>query len=328
MSRTTRSHGSARCRRSWRRHACATRTSPVERFSVADKCRVAPRTSIGKFLSRFAEDPHHALGLCSARGRRRGFDPPQLRRWTGHGPAFSAWLALTAALRFPLELVPGLFCLRSQTGKPLRRQVANELRRREGRIAVRFPEGCAARRAPRRDRDRTSATETRRRRSPRYRNRREDIRRKVGEVVGDDMLRAAADCRRQDVAVVGIGKFERPDQRLVSGDQRLRKMLAHACRWERTLRSRCGFRSRRFTVHSSRIPFGPSRPGTVWAWWKRRRMSRLRNGYRTLASRRATRRSASCIKTHRTLGRVGRGRRAPHGARRRDGPCRPSDRRA
>ena len=48
-----------------------------------------------------------------------------------------------------------------------------------------------------------------------------DPSRKVGQVVGDDMLRAAADRRRQDVAVVGIRKFERCDQRLEAGDQSL-----------------------------------------------------------------------------------------------------------
>ena len=41
------------------------------------------------------------------------------------------------------------------------------------------------------------------------------------------MLRAAADRRGQDMAVVGVRKFERLDQRLVPGDQRLREMFVH-----------------------------------------------------------------------------------------------------
>ena len=74
------------------------------------------------------------------------------------------------------------------------------------------------------------------------------------------MLRAAADCRRQDVAVVGIGKFERPDQRLVSGDQRLRKMLAHGMSLgaDTSFKMRLSFEE----VHRPLVenPFGPSRP--------------------------------------------------------------------
>ena len=50
------------------------------------------------------------------------------RRLTGT----PAWLTPMATLRFTLELGPVLFRLRSQPGKPLRGQVANELRRREG----------------------------------------------------------------------------------------------------------------------------------------------------------------------------------------------------
>ena len=107
--------------------------------------------------------------------------------------------------RFPLELVPVLLDLRSQPGKPLSRQVANERRRRERRIAVRLPKDaqhtkrfggieieCPGQKTVGVDRLDIEAPK--------------DPSRKVGQVVGDDMLRAAADRRRQDVAVVGIRK--------------------------------------------------------------------------------------------------------------------------
>ena len=166
---------------------------------------------------------------------------------------------LTAARRFPLELVPALPYLRSQPRKPLRRQVADEFRRREGRIAVRLLKG--AQHAKRFggieivrpgqkpvgvDRLDIEASE--------------DLGRKVGQVVGDDILCAAADRRRQDVAVVGIRKFERPDQRLVSGDQRLRKMLVHGI----ALGADAAFKMRLLFEEVQRPlvenPFGPSRP--------------------------------------------------------------------
>ena len=40
---------------------------------------------------------------------------------------------------------------------------------------------------------------------------REDLGRKVGQIVGDDKLRVATDRCRQDAAVVGTREFERPD---------------------------------------------------------------------------------------------------------------------
>ena len=171
-----------------------------------------------------------------------------------------------------------------------------------------------------------SGTGTRRRRLPRYRISRGPGR-KVDQIVGDRVPCTAADRRRQDMAAVGIGKFERPDRWLVSGDQRLRKMLVHGM----PLGADAPFKMRllfeQFRVHSSRIR-SVHRPRNNPAWWKRKRMSLLRNGNRTFASGRATRRSAGCFKTHRTPGQDGRDRRAPHGARHRGGPCRPSGRRA
>ena len=166
---------------------------------------------------------------------------------------------LPAALRFPLELVPALVCLRRQLGKPLSRQVANESRRREGRIAVRLPQG--AQHAKRfggieieRPGQKPVGVDRLDIELP------DDLGRKVGQVVGENILRAAADRRRQDVAVVRIRKFERPDQRLVSGDQRLRKMLAYGM----PLGANTPFKMRLLFEEVQRPlvenPFGPSRP--------------------------------------------------------------------
>ena len=161
--------------------------------------------------------------------------------------------------RFPRELFPALLCLGSQPGKPLCRQVANELRRREGRIAVRLPKGAQHAK-------RVGGIEIE---CPRQKavgvdrldiELREDIGRKVGQVVGDDILRAAADRRRQDMAVVGIRKLERPDQGFVPGDQGLRKMLAHGM----PLGADTPFKIRLSCeeVHRPLVEnlFGPSRP--------------------------------------------------------------------
>ncbi len=49
---------------------------------------------------------------------------------------------------------------------------------------------------------------------------------KEGRPAGDAPC-ATGGRRCRDVAVVGIRKFKRPDQRLVSRDQGLREMLAH-----------------------------------------------------------------------------------------------------
>lgn len=83
---------------------------------------------------------------------------------------------------------------------------------------------------------------------------REGIGRKVGQIVGDDVLRTAADRRRQDMTFVGIGKFERPDQWLVSGDQRFRKMHVHGMPLgaDAPFKMRLLFKSR-LRVHSSGI---------------------------------------------------------------------------
>ena len=166
---------------------------------------------------------------------------------------------ITFGGRFPLKLVPALLCQRSQAGKPLRCQVANELRRREGRIAVRLPKGAQHAK-------RLGGIEIERPRQKPVRvdrfdiEPREDPGRKVGQVVGDDVLRAAADRRCQDVAVVRIRKFERSDQRFVSGDQRLRKMLAHGVPLgaDTRFKMRLLFKEvQRPLVENS---FGPSRP--------------------------------------------------------------------
>ena len=166
---------------------------------------------------------------------------------------------ITGGAALSLELVPALVCLRSQAGKPLRRQVANELRRREGRIAVRLPKGAQHAK-------RLGGIEIERpRQKPVSVDRldiepREDIGRKVGQIVGDDVLRAAADRRRQDVAVVGIRKFERPDQRLVSGDQRLRKMLAHGTPLGADTRFKMRLSFKQVQCPFVENPLGPSRP--------------------------------------------------------------------
>ena len=82
---------------------------------------------------------------------------------------------------------------------------------------------------------------------------------KEGRPAGDALC-ATADRRRQDVAVVGIRKFERPDQRFVSRDQRLREMLAHGM----SLGTDASFKMRLLFEETQRPlvekPFGPSRP--------------------------------------------------------------------
>ena len=65
-----------------------------------------------------------------------------------------------------------------------------------------------------------------------------------------------------------------PDKTITGGTALCSSM---ACRWERMLGSRCGFCSRRFSVHSSRIR-SVHRARNNPAWWKRKRMSLLRNG--------------------------------------------------
>ena len=233
---------------------------------------------------------------------------------------------LLSALRFPFKFFSTLLCLGSQTGKTFHRQVANELRRCEGRIVVRLPKGTQYT-------ERLGRIEIER---PRQKavcvnhldfEPREDRARKVDQVVGDDMLRAAADRRCQDMAVSASGSSSVSINGSYPVTSASGKCSRMACRWERTLGSRSGFCSRRLAVHSSRIR-SVHRARNIPAWWKRKRMSRLRNGDRTFASSRATRRSESWFKTHRTPDRGGRAHRAPLGARRRDGRCRPSDQRA
>ena len=75
-------------------------------------------------------------------------------------------------------------------------------------------------------------------------------------------LRATADRRRQYVAVAYIRKFERVDQWLVSGDQRIRKMLVHGMsrNRERTLGSSCGILFKEVQRPLVENPFGPLPP--------------------------------------------------------------------
>ena len=49
--------------------------------------------------------------------------------------------------------------------------------------------------------------------------------RKIGEVVGDDILSTAPDRRRKDVTVSCVGKNKRPDQLLVFENKRILEML-------------------------------------------------------------------------------------------------------
>ena len=51
--------------------------------------------------------------------------------------------------------------------------------------------------------------------------------RKVLQVGGDDHIAASRDRRGKDMTVVGVGKAERGDQRLISGDQAIPRCLVH-----------------------------------------------------------------------------------------------------
>ncbi len=74
------------------------------------------------------------------------------------------------------------------------------------------------------------------------------------------MLRTAPGRRSQNMAVVGVGKAERPDQRLVSGNRRFCGMLAHGA----PLRADARFERRLSFKEAPRPlvenPFGPSSP--------------------------------------------------------------------
>ena len=77
-------------------------------------------------------DAGEVLGLGEDRGYRQAPDCV----WN------TGTRRLLSVLRFPFEFFLTLLCLGSQTRKPFHRQVANELRRCEGRIVVRLPKGA------------------------------------------------------------------------------------------------------------------------------------------------------------------------------------------
>ena len=118
------------------------------------------------------------------------------------------------------------FRKRPELRQSLRIQIENEFGRSEGRIAVLRPQAA-------RHRKRFGGVAFGNLRQERIDGDRLDIEpgenlfREIGKVVGDDVPRAAPDRRRQDVAVVRVGKIERPDQRLVSDNQSVVEMLGH-----------------------------------------------------------------------------------------------------
>ena len=142
--------------------------------------------------------------------------------------------------------------------EPLRTQIENEFGRREWRIAVMRSQGAQHRK-------RFGGVEFDNLRQKRVGGDRLDIEPgenligKIGQVVGDDILRTSPNSCRKDVAVVSVGKIERLDQRLVSGNRRVVEMLVHGA----PLRTDAPFQMRLPTKQTPRPfvedPRGPPR---------------------------------------------------------------------